>query len=85
MYSFVVNHYHEVEPYFALDPLLHAVFVALTPKAEFSLLCQRLPPFLTASWLTHSILEEKITNSEAVQIHNIIVIIAIILAASHII
>ena len=67
MFRFVVTHYHEVEPYFAMDPLLRAVFVALTPKAEFPLLCQRIPPFVTASWLTHSVLGEKTTNIEAVQ------------------
>ena len=49
----MVNHYDEVEPYFAMDPLLRPVFVALTPEAEFPLLCQRTPPFLTASWLAH--------------------------------
>lgn len=51
--SFVVSHYDEVKPYFAMDPLLPAVFVALTPEAEFPLLCEWIPPFLTASRLTH--------------------------------
>ena len=57
--SFVVSHYDEVERYFAVDPLLRAVFVALTPEAEFSLLCERMPPFLTASWVTKCILASK--------------------------
>jgi hypothetical protein len=35
-----------------MDPLLPAVFVALTPEAEFPLLCERMSPFLTATWLT---------------------------------
>lgn len=76
MYSFVVTHYHEVEPYFALDPLLHAVFVALTPEAEFPLLCQRMPPFLTASWLTHAVLQAKTMEKEVVQISISVTIVA---------
>ena len=57
--SFVVSHYDQVEPYFAVDPLLPAVFVAVTPQAEFSLLCERMPPFLTVSWLTKCIVASK--------------------------
>ena len=57
--SFVVSHYDKVEPYFAVDPLLRAVFVALTPEAEFPLLCERMPPFLTASWIKKCILASK--------------------------
>ena len=54
-----------------MDPLLPVVFVAVTPQAEFSLLCERMPPFLTASWLTKCILatkkvEKKEVRTEAV-------------------
>ena len=62
----MVTHYNDVEPYFALDPLLPATFVALTPMAEFPLLCERMPSFLTASWLTHVILGAKTVDKEAV-------------------
>ena len=69
--SFVITHYRDVEPYFALDPLLCAVFIALTPEAEFPLLCERMPPFLTASWLTHIMKAEKV-DKKAVAIFSII-------------
>ena len=62
----MVTHYHDVKPYFALDPLLPAVFVALTPEAEFHLLCEKMPPFLTASWLTKNILERGIVGRKEV-------------------
>ena len=64
--SFVISHYDKVEPYFAMDPLLPAVFVALTPEAEFSLLCRQMPPFLTATWLTEYILQSKRMDKQEV-------------------
>ena len=54
----MITHYNDVEPYFAMDPLLRAVFIVLTPEAEFPLLCQRMPSFLTASRLTHVLKKE---------------------------
>ena len=65
-FRFVITHYDDVEPYFAMDPLLRAVFVALTPEAEFLLLCQRMPPFLTASRLTRYIQKAEIVDKKAV-------------------
>ena len=64
--SFVVSHYDNVEPYFSMDPLLPAVFVALTPEAEFSLLCERMPPFLTATWLSKYIIASKRIDKQEV-------------------
>ena len=49
-----------------MDPLLPAVFVALTPEAEFSLLCERMPPFLTATWLTKYIRASKKIDKQEV-------------------
>ena len=54
----MITHYNDVEPYFAMDPLLRAVFIVLTPEDEFPLLCQRMPPSLTASRLTHMLKKE---------------------------
>jgi hypothetical protein len=61
----VIDHYNDVEAYFAMDPLLRAVFVALTPEAEFPLLCQRMPSFLTASWLAH-VLKKEIVDKKVI-------------------
>lgn len=58
-FRFVDTYYHDVQPYLDLDPLLRAVFISLTPEAEFPLLCERMPPYLTAAWLTKCILESK--------------------------
>ena len=49
-----------------MDPLLPAVFVALTPEAEFPLLCERMPPFLTATWLTNYIRASKKIDKQEV-------------------
>ena len=64
--SFIESHYNKVEPYFSMDPLLPAVFVALTPEAEFPLLCGRMAPFLTAAWLTKCILTSKRIDKQEV-------------------
>ena len=45
--------------YFALDPLLYPVFISLTPESEFSLLCERMPINLTASWLTYKVVTAR--------------------------
>ena len=66
LFRFVVTHYDDVEPYLDLDPLLRAVFIILTPEAEFPLLCERMPPYLTAAWLTKYILESKTVDKKEV-------------------
>ena len=60
IFRFVITHYNDVEPYFAMDPLLRAVFIVLTPEDEFPLLYQRMPSFLTVSRLTHMMKKEII-------------------------
>ena len=64
-FRFAISHYNDVEPYFLMDPLLPAVFVTLTPEADFLQLCQQMPPFLTASWLAH-ILKTETVDKKAV-------------------
>ena len=66
IFSFVITHYDDVEHYFAMDPLLCVVFVFLTPEAEFSLLCERMPIFLAATWLTKCILDTKKVDKKQV-------------------
>ena len=74
IFRFVITHYNDVEPYFAMDPLLRTVFVALTPEDEFPLLCQWMPPFLTASRLTH-MLKKEATDKKVVYIFILIYIL----------
>ena len=62
----MITHYDDVEPYFAMDPLLRAVFIVLTPDAEFPLLCERMSPFMTASWLTKCIVTSKKVDKKEV-------------------
>jgi hypothetical protein len=45
-----------------MDPLLSVVFVTLTPDADFLQLCRQMPPFLTASWLAHTLKTETVDN-----------------------
>ena len=47
-----------------MDPLLPAVFIALTPEPEFPLLCERMPPILIATWLTKHITSKRIDKRE---------------------
>lgn len=67
VHRFVITHYDEMKPYFALDPLLHAVFVSLTPDTEFPDLCKRVPSYLTSAWVAHNILETN--TSKKMQVY----------------
>ena len=60
----MVNCYDEMERYFALDPLLQLVFIRLAPESEFPALCERMPTYLTAAWLTHGVIGLKELHSK---------------------
>ena len=52
-YSFVSTYYDRAKDYFAIDPLLLKLFAYLAPKAEFSALCEHMPPYLSIEILVN--------------------------------
>jgi hypothetical protein len=67
-FRFVSAHYNDVKSYLLMDPLLSAVFVALTPDSDFLQRCRQMPPFLIASWLAHTLKTETV-DKKAVYLH----------------
>lgn len=45
--SFVETFYECVRDYFSIDPILLKLFAHLTPKENFTALCERVPPYLS--------------------------------------
>lgn len=51
-FRFVEAHFSRMQTLFILDPLFLQTFIYLTPQKDLPVLFKRIPPYLSATWLS---------------------------------